>query len=61
MVLKNSVIEKLASEGKITYLPAEESYEIHKRISEKMTNYLRDYAKKTKASYDAASKIILNA
>lgn len=60
MVLKNSVIEKLASEGKITYLSAEESHQIRKRTYERMTNYQRDYSKKSKFSYDAARKLIIN-
>lgn len=59
MVLKNSTIEKLAAEGKITYISAEESYQIYKKKYEKMTHYIRDYAKKTKASYDAARRLIL--
>jgi hypothetical protein len=60
MALKNSVIEKLASEGKITYLTAEESCNIIQKTYRRMAEYLRDYAKKDKASYNAARKIILN-
>jgi hypothetical protein len=61
MVLKNSVIEKLASEGKITYLPAEESSKIYCNIIKKGIEYQRTYKRKEFYSHIAASKIVLNA
>ncbi len=61
MVLKNSVIEKLASEGKITYLPAEESRNIYFNLAKKGIEYKRAYKRKEFYSHIAASKLVLNA
>ncbi len=60
MVLKNSTIEKLASEGKITYIPAEESRKIYDNLVKKGIEYKREYRRKEFYSHIAASKLVLN-
>lgn len=60
MVLKNSIIEKLASEGKITYIPTEESKKIYDNLVKRGIEYKREYRRKEFYSYIAASKLVLD-
>lgn len=57
--LKNSVVEKLNSEKRVTHISAKKSYDIHVSTSKRMEDYSREYSKKDKASHIAASKVLL--
>ncbi|HOF44558.1 MAG TPA: hypothetical protein PLE51_00900 [Candidatus Pacearchaeota archaeon] len=60
MVLKNSIIEKLATEGKITYIPAKESKKIYDNLIKRGIEYKRKYKRKEFYSHIAASELVLN-
>jgi hypothetical protein len=57
--LKNSIVEKMKSENRISYISVKDSHRIHVATSEKMENYSREFSKKDKASHIAASKVFL--
>lgn len=57
--LKNTILEKLKAENKISHLPERQSYEIHLATSQRMEKYSRAYSKKDKASHIAAAKVLL--
>ncbi len=57
--LKNTVIDKMKAEKRVSYLSKDESYDIHVSTSKRMEKYARDYSKKDKASHIAASKLLL--
>ena len=57
--LKNTIIEKIKDEKRVSYLSKEESYNIHVATSKRMEKYSREYSKKDKASHIAASKVLL--
>ncbi len=57
--LKNTVMDKMKAENRVSYLSEDESYEIHVATSQRMEKYARDYSKKDKASHIAASKLLL--
>jgi hypothetical protein len=58
--LKNNILEKLASEGRISFIPEDETYEIQRKTTEKMTQYKRLLSKREYYSHVAAGKVILN-
>lgn len=57
--LKNTVIEKLKAEKKVSNLPEKKSSSIYLATSKRMEKYSREYSKKDKASHIAASKVLL--
>lgn len=59
--LKNSIIEKLASEGRISLMPIEEAYHIYLKTHEKMVNYKRILAKREYYSHIQANQRVLRA
>jgi hypothetical protein len=59
--LKNKILEKLASEERISFMPIEEAYNIYLKTHEKMTNYKRTLAKRQYYSHIQASQTVLRA
>lgn len=57
--LRNTVIDKMKAEKRVSYLSEDESYDIRVSTSQRMEKYARDYSKKDKASHIAASKLLL--
>jgi hypothetical protein len=59
--LKNDILEKLALEGRISFMPQEEEYDIYLKTHGRMTRYNRLLLKSTYFSHIVASNLILNA
>lgn len=58
--LRNKLIEKLASERRISHLSEDEEYNISKNTMERMTQYKLVLAKRAYSSHIIASNQILN-
>jgi hypothetical protein len=58
--LRNGILEKLASEGKISHMSEDEQQEIYKSTHERMIRYKQILSKREYYSYIIASSQILN-
>lgn len=58
--LKNEILEKLASEGRISHISMNEVQDMYKSTHERMNNYKRTLTKREYYSHISAGKLILN-
>lgn len=58
--LKNKILEKLASEGRISFMSANEEYNIYQSTHEKMVQYKQTLTKRQYSSHILADRTILN-
>jgi type IV secretory pathway component VirB8 len=58
--LRNKILEKLASEGRISFMSADEEYNIYQSTHERMIQYNRVLSKKAYSSHVLANETILN-
>jgi hypothetical protein len=59
--LRNKILEKLASEGRISYLSGDEEQDIYKSTHKRITQYKQILAKREYYSHIAAEKVIMDA
>ena len=58
--LRNKILEKLASEGRISFISANEEQDIYKSTHERMIQYNRVLSKRAYYSHILANETILN-
>jgi hypothetical protein len=55
----NEIVDLLSTEGKVHMLSNEESYALSEAVNSEMRTFRREYQRKARESYNAASTIIL--